>query len=274
MRAEPRVRKGANAPQPPTDDARQAAELAKLADQAQPGAEPDHSAARVRISEIYASRQGEGRWTGTPSVFLRISGCNLRCWFCDTPFASWHPEGEFFSVDEILDRVLAFSEPDVVITGGEPLITPRIGEISRRLRQAGRRVTIETAGTVDQDFECDLLSISPKLASSAPDAATHAAWHATHNQRRQRVDLVRRWLESYDVQLKFVVSTLADAQEVLAYLGQLGSVDANRVWLMPEGTTAEALERRAEWLVPWCGQHGFHYCPRSHILWYGNRRGT
>jgi len=54
------------------------------------------------ISEIYASRQGEGLLTGQPSVFIRTSGCNLRCWFCDTPFTSWAPEGENMSVDEIV----------------------------------------------------------------------------------------------------------------------------------------------------------------------------
>jgi 7-carboxy-7-deazaguanine synthase len=207
-------------------------------------------------------------------VFLRTSGCNLRCWFCDTPFASWHPEGELATVDQVVARALACDEPDVVVTGGEPLLFPSIGEVCRRLRKAGRRVTIETAGTLDRDFECDLLSISPKLASSAPDAATHPAWHAAHNQRRQRIDLVRSWLGQFDYQLKFVVADLVDAEEVLAYLAQLGSVDPQRVWLMPEGTTVEVLESRAAWLAPWCQQHGLHYCPRSHIYWYGNRRGT
>lgn len=229
---------------------------------------------RLRVVEVYASRQGEGRWSGAPSVFLRTSGCNLRCWFCDTPFASWHPEGESLTVDQAVGRALAFSEPDVVVTGGEPLLFPAIGEVCRRLRAAGRRVTIETAGTLDRAFECDLLSISPKLASSAPDRERYPAWHEAHHARRQRIDLVRSWIERFDYQLKFVVGDLDDAREVLAYLDQLGSADRDRVWLMPEGTTAEALDARAQWLIPWCQEHGFHYCPRSHIYWYGNKRGT
>ena len=249
MRAETEVRKGASPDQRPAID-------------------------RLRVAEIYASRQGEGRWTGAPSVFLRTSGCNLRCWFCDTPFASWHPEGDSLTVDEVLARTLAFREADVVITGGEPLLFPSIGEICKRLRAAGRRVTIETAGTIDQVFECDLLSVSPKLSSSAPDASAHPRWHATHHARRQQIDLVRRWTQQVDYQLKFVVSDLADAAEVLDYLEQLGSVDPDRVWMMPEGTSMDVLESRAAWLVPWCTQHGFHYCPRSHIAWYGNRRAT
>ena len=229
---------------------------------------------RMRIAEIYASRQGEGRWTGAASVFLRTSGCNLRCWFCDTPFASWHPEGDWLTIDEVLARTLAFGEADVVITGGEPLLFPGITDVCRRLRAAGRRVTIETAGTVEQSFECDLLSISPKLASSAPDAVTHPAWHRTHHARRQRIELLRRWIGQYHHQLKFVVSDIADTVEVLDYLKQLGSVDPENVWIMPEGTSAEALDARAQWLAPWCVARRFHYCPRSHIYWYGNRRGT
>lgn len=234
----------------------------------------DEMSQRLRIAEIYASLQGEGAWTGTPSVFLRTSGCNLRCWFCDTPFASWQPEGETFTVKEAAKRALDYSEPDVVITGGEPLLSKGIGPLSRLLRAAGRRVTIETAGTINQNFECDLLSISPKLASSAPNAQQHPYWRRRHNQSRKRVGLVRIWMEHYNHQLKFVVSDLHDAEEVVRYLDELGTAQPENVWLMPEGTTAAALDERAEWLIPWCAEHGFRYCPRSHIYWYGNTRGT
>jgi 7-carboxy-7-deazaguanine synthase len=236
--------------------------------------EGEPSTDSLRIVEVYASRQGEGRWAGTPSVFLRTSGCNLRCWFCDTPFASWQPEGEMLTIDQTVARALALVEPDVVVTGGEPLLFPAIGEVCRQLRAAGRRVTIETAGTLEREFECDLLSISPKLASSAPDRERNPAGHQAHQARRLRIDLVRRWIDKFDYQLKFVVGDLTDAVEVLAYLDQLQIASREHVWLMPEGTTAAVLDARAEWLVPWCRQHGVQYCPRSHIYWYGNRRGT
>jgi 7-carboxy-7-deazaguanine synthase len=178
------------------------------------------------------------------------------------------------SVADTVSRTLAFDEPDVVVTGGEPLLYSSIGEVCRRLREAGRRVTIETAGTIAQDFQCDLLSISPKLTSSAPNREQHPTWHTTHHARRLQLDLVRRWMGMFNYQLKFVVGDLTDATEVLAYLDSLGTANPDHVWMMPEGTSTEILDARAVWLKPWCEAHGFHYCPRSHIYWYGNRRGT
>ena len=100
----------------------------------------------MRIAELYESIQGEGVLTGTPSVFLRASGCNLRCGFCDTPYASWSPEGDDLSVDEIIERTLAFSATHIVITGGEPMLFAEMIPLCDRLREAGRHITIETAG--------------------------------------------------------------------------------------------------------------------------------
>ena len=122
----------------------------------------------MRIAEIYLSRQGEGFLTGTESVFVRVSGCNLRCHYCDTPFASWRPEGEDFSAAEIQEQVLAYDCPHVVLTGGEPLLFSELIPLCGGLRTRGRHITIETAGTLYLPLECDLLSISPKLANSTP----------------------------------------------------------------------------------------------------------
>ena len=76
----------------------------------------------MQISEIFHSVQGEGRYSGEPSVFVRTSGCNLRCWFCDTPYTSWNPEGENRSWDSIVEDVLQYDCTHVVITGGEPML--------------------------------------------------------------------------------------------------------------------------------------------------------
>gem|GEM_PF-2907847 len=76
----------------------------------------------VQIAEIFESIQGEGPWAGAQSLFIRTSGCNLRCWFCDTPYTSWKPEGSAWSLDELRCRVADSSAPDVVLTGGEPML--------------------------------------------------------------------------------------------------------------------------------------------------------
>ncbi|GAB5406703.1 MAG: 7-carboxy-7-deazaguanine synthase QueE [Aureliella sp.] len=264
--------------------------------------------AKVRISEIYGSLQGEGLLTGTPSTFVRTSGCNLRCWFCDTRFASWHPEGEQWSIEQIVERVVEIGLDHVVLTGGEPMIYNCLPELCDKLSAAGMHITIETAGTVQHDLNCDLMSISPKLsrsgpghmkasaptASSAnPDSETEAvgseallarSWQATHDARREKLDIVRQLMSRHSYQLKFVVDCQSDADEVLDYLDRLqdgsagavgsGAWSGDRVLIMPQGTTADQLDRQAEWLLPWCQEHKLRFCPRAHIHWFGNQRGT
>ena len=126
----------------------------------------------MKIAEIFCSIQGEGKLAGTPSTFVRTSGCNLRCTWCDTPYTSWRPEGEAVGLDEILGRVHEFPARHVVLTGGEPMIAPEIEELTRRIAEAGYHLTIETAGTVWRDVVCDLASVSPKLANSTPSIQT------------------------------------------------------------------------------------------------------
>ena len=104
---------------------------------------------------------------GVPSVFLRTSGCNLRCTWCDTPYTSWKPEGDDQPLDAILADVRRHSATHVVVTGGEPMIQEDIVVLTRRLnKELDLHITIETAGTVYQPVTCDLMSISPKLANS------------------------------------------------------------------------------------------------------------
>lgn len=229
-----------------------------------------------RVCEVYVSVQGEGLLTGSRSLFLRTSGCNLRCWFCDTRFASWEPEGDFLTLEELLERCQQQDLAQVkhaVITGGEPMIHSGLPELTRELQNWGLHITIETAATVDLPVVCDLMSISPKLSSSAPGPEA-GSWVATHEQRREQLGIVQRFLSDYDYQLKFVIDQPADVEEVQEYLGRLQGYDPQRVLLMPQGTDQVQLERQATWLQPLADEHGFQYCPRSHIAWYGNRRGT
>ncbi len=229
----------------------------------------------MRIAEIYPSIQGEGLLTGRESVFIRTSGCNLRCWFCDTPYTSWAPEGDDLSVAEILERIAEWNGVEhVVVTGGEPMLHSELAPLTAALRAQGRHITIETAGTLDLTVACDLMSISPKRANSTPSAARDPRWHVRHERERHVPDVVRRLLGRHPYQLKFVIDTPADLADVDAYLGELPEVDRDRVLLMPQGTTVEELAQRAAWLAPYCAEHGLGYCPRKHIEWFGFTRGT
>jgi 7-carboxy-7-deazaguanine synthase len=228
----------------------------------------------IRIAEIFHSVQGEGRLTGTPSVFVRTSGCNLRCWFCDTRYASWEPEGNHHSVEEIATQVLKWPTSHVVITGGEPMIHEEISELSHRLRENGRHITIETAGTIDRDVPCDLWSISPKLSNSTPIGFASEEWTKNHEQRRHRPDIVQQLISRSDYQLKFVVGSILDAEEACEYLATLQGWDRDKVMMMPRGINEEDLKLQTSWLANWCREHGFRLCDRQHIYWFGNTRGT
>ncbi len=228
------------------------------------------------ISEIFHSLQGEGELLGVPSVFVRTSGCNLRCNWCDTPYASWAPEGRPMEVDEILAAVRAFPAKHVVLTGGEPMIAPGIHELAFQLQEAGYHITIETAATVPpRGIACDLASLSPKLAHSAPDARLDDTWRRRHEELRWQPEVVAGWIAVADYQLKFVVAAEADVAEIERMIGETGcAVPPSKVLLMPEGTSVETLRARAGWLSELCKARGYRYAPRLHVELYGNRRGT
>jgi 7-carboxy-7-deazaguanine synthase len=223
----------------------------------------------LRIAEIFYSIQGEGSLLGVPSVFVRSSGCNLRCSWCDTPYTSWNPEGDDWTLERILAAVDAYAARHVVVTGGEPMIAREIVELTRQLRQRGRHITIETAGTVFAPVECDLMSISPKLANSTP----RGEWAERHERLRIQPETLRRLMAAYDYQLKFVIAQpddVAEAQELLRAL----DADVGKVILMPEGVDAGVLRDRAVWLAEVCKREGFRFSPRLHVELYGNQRGT
>jgi len=229
----------------------------------------------MRIAEIYKSIQGEGFLTGTPSVFVRTSGCNLRCRFCDTPFASWQPEGEHLTVEEVLARIEAIDAEHVVLTGGEPMVFPESVELTAALRRSGRHITIETAGTRHLPVACDLMSVSPKLSNSTPPAEDNPTWAERHERRRHAPAVIRRLIAEYPYQFKFVVESAPDCREVDEYLEEFPEIDRDRVMLMPMGTEPSALVEIGRWLEPYCAEHGLHYCSRRHVEWFGGvLRGT
>jgi 7-carboxy-7-deazaguanine synthase len=229
----------------------------------------------IRIAEIFHSIQGEGLLAGTPSVFVRVSGCNLRCRWCDTEYASWQPEGESRTVPDIVREVCQYDCRYVVITGGEPFLYAELADLCQSLHATGRHITIETAGTIYREVACDLLSLSPKLSNSTPWQREAGRYALQHERLRIQPEVLRRFLTHYpEYQLKFVVEEPGDLQEVQALLEQLPPVPRERVLLMPQGVTPEELRERGRWLVEACKTHGYRYCPRLHIELFGNRRGV
>jgi 7-carboxy-7-deazaguanine synthase len=225
----------------------------------------------MRIAEFFQSVQGEGEFAGTPSVFVRTTGCNLRCWFCDTPYTSWEPEGSQEPWRQILERVLACDCRHVVLTGGEPMLQPEILLLCQALQSAGRFITIETAGTVSRPVQADLMSISPKRANSAP---RDGIWAARHEARRDRIDVVSQLVRDYRYQLKYVIDRPEDVDDVDRHVRQIGGISPARVFLMPQGTDVEGIREKTAWLKPAAERRGYAVSPRLHIELFGNRRGT
>ena len=228
---------------------------------------------RLFISEIFASIQGEGALTGVPSVFVRTSGCNLRCDWCDTPYTSWSPEGEHLSLDDVLAEVQSHSPiRHAVLTGGEPMIARHLDTLAAHLKDLGHHITIETAGTVFKPILADLFSISPKLSNSRPTRGPEA-WKTRHEETRLQPDAIRGLMEAADYQLKFVVSAPDDLDEIETLLETLDPIPS-KVLLMPEGRSTERLDDGAAWLVKVCMSRGWRFCDRLHVRLFGDTRGT
>jgi 7-carboxy-7-deazaguanine synthase len=230
----------------------------------------------MRISEIFYSVQGEGELTGVPTVFVRTSGCNLRCAWCDTPYASWNPEGNEMSISDIVAEVCGYPTEFVVLTGGEPMIAKGIHELAAELKILGKHITIETAATIAPGgIACDLASLSPKMSNSNPTLEQAGPWRDRHEKMRSNIAVITEWLGSCPFQLKFVVSSPEGLAEIEALLGDLPSpVAPHKVLLMPQGITSEELAMRSAWLVDVCKRRGYRYCNRLHIDLFGNKRGT
>lgn len=181
------------------------------------------------------------------------------------------------SIDEIVTEVLRHPAKHVVITGGEPMIAKGIHDLTGHLKAAGKHITIETAGTVaPAGVACDLASISPKLSNSTPSAELAGeGWVERHEKTRLQPEILRQWIDAYPFQLKFVVAGAGDWEEIEALAEiALRGVARDKILLMPEGTDAEMLASRRDWLLDLCKQSGCRYCPRLHIDLFGNTRGT
>ncbi len=266
------------------------------------------------VSEFFVSVQGEGVRTGVPSAFIRLSGCNLRCRWCDTPHASWSPEfitaapalapdlalalapavaplapgapldGSRVPIGRLVQWAVDARVDDVILTGGEPMLFDAVEPLTQALRRAGLRITIETAGTIARAPErlaCDLMSISPKLADSTPlpgDPRDPAGtWRARHEQRRLNLSALQSLIDGFpEHQLKFVVSATRDVNEINEIDTLLSQL---RGWspqrvLLMPEGTAPHAPGALRWLVDACIARRWRYCHRVHIDLFGHTRAT
>lgn len=150
---------------------------------------------RLRITEIFHSLQGEARSVGWPTVFIRLTGCPLRCAYCDTVYAFFG--GEWWSLDAILERVASFASSHVCVTGGEPLAQKRCLILLQRLCDAGYEVSLETSGALD-------IAEVDNRVSRVVDIKTPAS-NEVHRNRWENLPLLTR-----RDQLKFVICNRAD----------------------------------------------------------------
>jgi len=236
------------------------------------------------INELFYSLQGEGKLAGVPSVFVRTSGCNLRCWFCDSYHTSWEPTHAQMAVDDVVDEVTSYTDADhVVLTGGEPLIHDDAVTLVERLDALDYHVTVETNGTIYRDAPIGLASISPKLASSTPtpekDPKGDGEWADRHEDRRVDIDAFAALVDDYDAQLKFVVTGPEDMAEIESLVADVrdaadATIPDSDVLLMPEGMTRDELDERRNEVAELAMEYGYRYTPRLHVDLWNDAPGT
>ena len=224
------------------------------------------------INEIFYSLQGEGFLAGLPSVFVRLAGCPLRCRWCDTKYAWAETAGTDYSIAEIVQAVQQEPCKFLVITGGEPMINSDLPQLVQQLKAAGKHITIETAGIAFiPDMPCDLMSVSPKLSNSAPDDPEVAA---VHEDSRLDIAVLRKLIDEYNYQLKFVVDCQDDLAEIDQTLKEIGNADSQKVMLMPQAATRDELLAKSSMVAELCKRTGFAFCQRLQVLLWNNERGT
>ncbi len=254
--------------------------------------------------DIAGTIQGEGKLAGTPSLFIRLASCNLRCIWemadgsycrCDTAYASFHPDDKkSWDVREIVDTVKQNigGMQHVVITGGEPLLQKKgVAALCKLLKtELGVHITMESNGTLfDKDVAkyIDLFSISPKLKNSVPNADKLSFYKEKesgaskyHGEIRKNIEALQSYIYyanscEKDLQLKFVVGKNTDAEEIKKeYLDQLLAFNKEDIMLMPLGAKHEQIEKSNPIVLQLCIANGWKYSPRIHIDIFGSKMGV
>lgn len=216
-----------------------------------------------RVSEIFLSLQGEGPSAGTPAHFVRLQGCDVGCHWCDTKYSWEFAGGHALGAAAALDQARALGEaPLLVITGGEPLEHPGLAALVAAALERWDRVEVETSGIAAPPLSHPRLAwnVSSKLPSATP------RWEETWRH-------VQAWKAEPRATWKIVVGDAPDLDDALRLIAA-HALPRERVMLMPEGLTDEALRARAVTLAEACKRHGLRLSPRLHVWMWGARRGV
>ncbi|WP_042380012.1 7-carboxy-7-deazaguanine synthase QueE [Streptacidiphilus melanogenes] len=235
---------------------------------------PGDAQFRLLVAECFGVEtptfQGEGPSCGHPAIFIRLSRCNLRCKRCDTKFTwDWtqfdpHEESEKRTVAELVAWAASSPVELVVITGGEPLLQQRrLVPLVAGLLAAGKRVEFETNGTIAPEpallVEGVRFNVSPKLRSFGEEEAR---------------SIVPAVLEAFaatgQAVFKFVAGSVSDLDRVAEIVEAHG---LGPVWVMPEGTTAEAITAATRMLADAVAERHWHFTTRLHVLAFAETRG-
>jgi 7-carboxy-7-deazaguanine synthase len=216
-----------------------------------------------RVSETFLSLQGEGPAAGTPAHFLRLQGCDVGCAWCDSKY-TWDPaRGDAIPLDRVWSALAALGRaPLLVVTGGEPLQHDGIATLLEQAVERWSRVEVETSGVLPPPLARPRLfwNVSPKLPSVTE------RWRDTWAH-------LAAWIAETNATFKIVVAGEADLADALRLVDEHG-LPRERVMLMPEGMTDEALRARAAWLGEACKREGLRMSPRLHVWIWGARRGV
>lgn len=238
---------------------------------------------RLVKNGIFKTIQGEGKYMEVPSIFIRTSGCNMRCQWgstrCDTPYSSWEAENNQMNIDDIVDNINDLNKDGrinhIVITGGEPTIQRGdLTDLVNNLYDKDYHITIESNGTyfIPEIIDKVYFSFSPKLNSSIPNNKRFEKLQRRYINKSKVV--VKKYIEEGAIyQLKFVVDRKEDFIQIEDFISLVNAKKSN-IYLMPQGITIEQLDNKEKWIKEYCNKRGYNFADRLHIRLFGNTRGT
>jgi len=206
----------------------------------------------MRVNEIFHAVQGEGPNVGTPTVFIRLSGCNLNCSWCDTKY---HVEGDQMTAKEVLDNLYNYHCRDITITGGEPTLQEQgVQELMDMMK--GCKFNIETNGVLKTNLPYDNIIVSPKKEKINLETLTYY----TSLEIRPKV-----WF-------KFVYENSEDKwwEDIIRKL----DIPNDRVYIMPEGATRSEQIKKMPEVIEYCLEKQYKFGARIHVLAYNKKRGV